>query len=86
MLAMVSMMPMARPDTAMAIANSSTLWQRGMMANIIEMSSEDKNSAARALNNLWERGEVLLLLEITYTYTRGLNGSNIEQDVSQHYG
>lgn len=52
MFAIVSMMPIASPDTAMAMANCSTLWQRGMMAKIREMSREERKRAERALSNL----------------------------------
>lgn len=52
MLAMVSMMPIAKPDTAMAMASRRTLLHRGMMANITEMTRAETNKAARALNNL----------------------------------
>lgn len=54
MLAIVSMMPMAKPETAMEIANTSTLLHKGMMANIIEMMRVETNNAERALNNLQE--------------------------------
>ena len=52
MLAMVSIMPIANPDTAMAMASTRTLLHRGIMANITEMTSAETNRAARALNNL----------------------------------
>ena len=52
MLAMVSMIPIAKPDTAMAMASRRTLLHRGMMANITEMTRAETNKAARALNNL----------------------------------
>lgn len=52
MLAMVSIMPIANPDTAMAMASRRTLLHRGMMANITEMIRAETNKAARALNNL----------------------------------
>lgn len=52
MLAMVSIMPIASPDTAMAMASRRTLLHRGMMANIIEMTRAETNKADRALNNL----------------------------------
>lgn len=52
MLAMVSMMPMARPDTAMAIASTRTFVHRGMMANITEMMRADTNRADKALKSL----------------------------------
>lgn len=52
MLAMVSIMPMARPDTAMAIASTRTLLHRGMMANITEMTRADTNRADKALKSL----------------------------------
>lgn len=54
-LAMVSMIPIARPETAMAIASRRTLVHRGMMANMTEMTSAETNKAARALNSLGER-------------------------------
>lgn len=52
MFAMVSMRPMAKPDTAMATANTRTLWHKGMMAKITEMRSADTNKADRAVDNL----------------------------------
>lgn len=52
MLAMVSIIPIAKPDTAMAMASNRTLLHRGMMANITEMTRAETNKADRALNNL----------------------------------
>lgn len=52
MLAMVSITPIAKPDTAMAMASTRTLLHTGMMANITEMRRAETNRAARALNNL----------------------------------
>lgn len=44
-LAMVSMIPMAVPATAMATARAITLWQRGIIAKTTEMSSVETASA-----------------------------------------
>lgn len=55
MLAIVSMTPMAKPEMAIAIANTSTLLHQGMMAKIIEMMRAETNNAERALNNLEEQ-------------------------------
>lgn len=52
MLAIVSIRPIAKPETAMAMAKTRTLLHRGMMANITEMTRAEKNKAARAVNNL----------------------------------
>ena len=52
MLAMVSITPMAKPDTAIAMASTRTLLHTGMMANITEMIRAEINNAASALNNL----------------------------------
>lgn len=60
MLAMVSMMPMASPDTAMAIASTRTLLHRGMMAKMTEMMRAETNRADRALNNLKVEGDARL--------------------------
>lgn len=60
MLAMVSMMPIASPDAAMAIASTRTLLHRGMMANITEMMRADTNKADKALNSLKAERETFL--------------------------
>lgn len=52
MLAIVSITPIAKPETAMAMARRRTLLHRGMMANITEMMRAQTNNADRALNNL----------------------------------
>lgn len=52
MLAMVSIIPIAKPDTAIAMASTRTFSHRGMMANITEMMRAETNKADRALNNL----------------------------------
>jgi len=49
---MVSMMPMARPDTAMANANRSSLWHSGMTAKTTEMRSVDTAKADKELTSL----------------------------------
>lgn len=49
---MVSMMPMARPDTAMANANMSSLWHSGMTAKTTEMMSVDTAKADKELTSL----------------------------------
>lgn len=59
MLAMVSIMPMASPDTAMAIASTRTFLHRGMMANITEMMRAETNRADKALSNLKVEGFTL---------------------------
>lgn len=57
MLAIVSITPMANPDTAMETARRRTLSQRGIMANITEMMRVETNRAASALSNLYKRRE-----------------------------
>lgn len=52
MLAMVSIIPIAKPDTAMAMASTRTLLHTGIMAKMTEIRRAETNRAARALNNL----------------------------------